>query len=726
MSNSKNKLSDFCNFSEDEEWVDEKKDVIVVVDDNENDDDDEKAHPTTQPLTRPRRSTARPVHYGDVDYGMVNEYSQYTEPIKQYTGKRGQYQRIDTITDLSNVSNPKKKVTSSSEGNGSNTFKNRIDDILDAWAKNCPIDFATLTAFRSDAIHAQRKWSQDTTLNDKIIISCAYFGVLKYDYIRNYYQNYITISRAKECIKFCINRNPEVNASVNAPFEDMPCDEDLCNFEEIVEFYDIEEVAIGPTRGYTDQISGETIYFAALTLYHPLDPRYNGNYHYPLSVIACGSHKAFDSARTEALFENSSEKYSKALQEWPCRYILLLFQSEKDIENFNISMSSVLPDRIKPIYKSYIRQISNYLAAHHAYHKKQFNQSDLQSQNYREAKQTLSKRNKRRLSKQIVIDEVTHMHVADPEDKVPYFSYPFNEDAKDVITIYKGDLKCLQSSNYLNDALIDFKIKLSINECPAELRPMIHSFHCSFGKNLLDAISGREYQAVSNWTNKINLFKFKYIIVPMNKGMHWSVAIVVNPFNIVKSSVAEVTDPNDLMNTSGDVSSNSNSQWHMVVHEDTTAQLGHRTYSNMDSFIIFMDSLNMHNYVDIGDKLNNYLLEEWKDKKRIGELQPLRLIKCCVPQQQNGFDCGIFVIKYVNYFLQKCYEYESSTDNRQAHEIYHGAFAANSFNQEQATREREDMLELCHTMAKEWNEWKVANLKDSKATDDEDYIEHIK
>ena len=78
MSNSKNKLSDFCNFSEDEEWVDEKKDVIVVVDDNENDDDDEKAHPTTQPLTRPRRSTARPVHYGDVDYGMVNEYSQYT------------------------------------------------------------------------------------------------------------------------------------------------------------------------------------------------------------------------------------------------------------------------------------------------------------------------------------------------------------------------------------------------------------------------------------------------------------------------------------------------------------------------------------------------------------------------------------------------------------------------------------------------------------------------
>ena len=715
-------MSDFSHFSEDEEWCE------IVVDDENDDNNDDKTHPTIQQSSRPRRSTAKIVHYNEEDYGMINEYSKHTESTKQYTGKRGQYQRIDTIADLSNLSNSnnlssiKKKANSSGEGNGNDTFKNKIDNMLDAWTKDCPIDFATLTALRNDAIRSQRKWNQDSTFNDKIIISCVYFGMLKYDYIRNYYQNYITISRAKECIKFSINRDPEVYAS----FDDVPYSENLCNFEEIVDFFDIEEVAISPTKGYTDQISGETIYFAALTLYHPLDSRYNGNCHFPLSVIACGNHQAFDSSVTEALYENSNEKYSKALQEWPSRYILLLFQSEKEIENFNIAMSSLLPDRIKPIYKSYIRQISNYLAAYHANHKKLFNQSHVQKQNYTVAKRVQSKRDKRRLSKQIVIDEVTHMYAVDPEDKVPYFSYPFNEDAKDVITIYKGDLKCLLSSNYLNDALIDFKIKLLINECPAEVRSMIHSFHCSFGKNLLDAISGREYQAVSNWTNKIELFKLKYIIVPMNKGMHWSVAIIVNPLNIVKSSADEVNDPHDLMDTSEDAPSNPNLQWRMVVHEDTTGQLGHQTYGNKDSFIIFMDSLNMHNYLDMGAKLNNYLLEEWKEKKHIGDLQPLRLIKCCVPRQQNGFDCGIFVIKYVTHFLQKCYEYESNTGDRHANEIYHETFAANSFDQEQATKEREDMLGLCHTMAKEWNEWKVANLKDSKTTDDDDYIEHVK
>jgi len=720
MSGKKMKLADFSNFSEDAEWCDEKKDVIVV-----DEGDDDNAPLMRHQSTRPRRSTSKYVSYKDAldDYGMSNEYSIHSERgIKQYTGKRGQYQNADTIADLPNLtSRNKKKSSSYSEEDSNKNFIKKIDEILDMWTKSCPMDFQTLSSFRNDAIQSHRNLNKYSTLDDKIIISCAYFGTLKYDYVRDYHQNYVSISKTKECIKFCVNRDPVIYES----FEDVTDKDSVSNFEENIDFYDIEEVAIGPTKGYSDLISGETIYFAALTLFHPLDLRYNGNYHFPLSVIACGNHLQFDAGYTEALFENCIDKFSKAIQEWPCRYILLLFHNEKELELFNVSMCSVIPDRIKPIYKAHRRQISIFLATHHSCHKKLFDQYELQRKNYETAKRTQSKRDRRRLSKQIILDDTTQIYPMDPEDKVIYFSYPFNEDAKDVITIYKGDLKCLLSSNYLNDALIDFKIKLLINESPAELRSMIHSFHCSFGKNLLDAISGREYQAVSNWTNKIELFKLKYIIVPMNKGMHWSVAIIVNPLNIL-SSPEEVLNPNDLKDTNEDVVNASNNHWHMDVHDDKREHSDREVSYNADSFIMFMDSLNMHNYCDIGCKLNNYLLEEWKDKKHVGTLQPLRLVKCCVPRQQNGFDCGIFVIKYVSHFLQKCYEYESNAANHQVNEIYHENFAANSFNQEQATEEREGMLELCHAMAKQWNEWKVANPKDTKYSDDEDYIEHIK
>ncbi len=722
MSGSKKKLmGDYSNFSQDEEWTDEKKDVIVL------DDDEDEELPRDIHSLRPKRSTAKAVRYNydNDDFGMTNEYaikSSMIEPIKQYSGKRGVCHKIDPIASLdSSSSSSKKKSISSSEGSNNNTFNKRIDNLLDSWTKICPMDFSTLTVLRTEVIRSQRGVYQYKKFDDKITVSCVYFGILKYDYIRDYYQNYIAVSRAKECIKFCINRDP----SIYTAFDGAANNENISNFEETVDFKDIEEVAIGPVRGYEDPVCGK-IFFAALTLHDAAGPMYGGvHYHSQLSVISCGNRRAFDSAHTEATshYENNPEKYSKGLQEWPSRYILLVFHNEKELENFNTSMGLLLPDRMKPLYRTYNKQIANYLAAHHACYRNLFDQFHLQKTNYEEALKSHSRRERKRGSYPITIDDNSYTYnlVVDPEDKITYFSYPFHEDAKDVITIFKGDLKCLLSFNYLNDALIDFKIKLLINESPAEIRPMIHSFHCSFGKNLLDAISGREYQAVSNWTNKIDLFKFKYVIVPMNKGMHWSVAVIVNPYNILPTN-SEINEVIDAEDTCEDTPSDGVSQWRMDVHEDITAPL----CCNTDSFIIFMDSLNMHNHLEMGDKLNKYLLEEWKDKKRVGELQPLRLVKCSVPRQQNGFDCGIFVIKYVAHFLQKCYEYETCTAGRRVNEVYNETFAIDSFTQEHATKEREDMLELCHTMAQQWTEWKLANPPEAKTTEDDDYIEHVK
>ena len=42
--------------------------------------------------------------------------------------------------------------------------------------------------------------------------------------------------------------------------------------------------------------------------------------------------------------------------------------------------------------------------------------------------------------------------------------YPMEEGAQDVITMNKGDMKRLEEGEYLNDNLIDFKIKILMEQ----------------------------------------------------------------------------------------------------------------------------------------------------------------------------------------------------------------------------------------------------------------------
>ena len=60
-----------------------------------------------------------------------------------------------------------------------------------------------------------------------------------------------------------------------------------------------------------------------------------------------------------------------------------------------------------------------------------------------------------------------------------------------------------------------------------------------------DKISCREdlaYSYVEKWTKNVNIFKCKYLLIPVNKDIHWSLLIVCNPGKYLSAPTRRLDD----------------------------------------------------------------------------------------------------------------------------------------------------------------------------------------
>ncbi|QRV86617.1 Ulp1 protease family, carboxy-terminal catalytic domain protein [Ceratobasidium sp. AG-Ba] len=101
------------------------------------------------------------------------------------------------------------------------------------------------------------------------------------------------------------------------------------------------------------------------------------------------------------------------------------------------------------------------------------------------------------------------------------------------VNINRAELLRLGEGEFLNDTLIELGLKLWVNnlrEKNPELVEQIHVFNSFFFKKL-DSGRGKacDYNSVKKWTSKIDLFKKKFIIVPINEHLHWYLAIIFLP-----------------------------------------------------------------------------------------------------------------------------------------------------------------------------------------------------
>ncbi|ORY97584.1 hypothetical protein BCR43DRAFT_244477 [Syncephalastrum racemosum] len=200
------------------------------------------------------------------------------------------------------------------------------------------------------------------------------------------------------------------------------------------------------------------------------------------------------------------------------------------------------------------------------------------------------------------------------------FVYPYHGPGS--IEIRWKDYKRLYSRCYLNDVVIDCFLKWLANDNDGKPgSDKIHMFTSFFYTRLKEA----GYQGVRSWTKKVDLFDKHALIIPVNEDFHWYLIMVINPAACL-SSVSEDSTP------------------YICVLDSLTI-----TVRRKERLAAYRNACN---------SITDYLRQVAQERKGEG-LQRTPIIKrAAVPSQQNEFDCGVYLLHFVQCYMEKQDEVE--------------------------------------------------------------------
>ncbi|GAB2271461.1 hypothetical protein Dimus_006298 [Dionaea muscipula] len=215
-----------------------------------------------------------------------------------------------------------------------------------------------------------------------------------------------------------------------------------------------------------------------------------------------------------------------------------------------------------------------------------------------------------------------------PDFDGPFGEVIYPEGDTDAVSISKRDVDLLQPETFVNDTIIDFYIKYLKNKIPSGEMHRFHFFNSFFFRKLADldknpssAFEGKAaFQRVRKWTRKFDLFGKDYIFIPVNYNLHWSLIIICHP--------GEVAD-----------------------FEDRRSSKPSRV-----PCILHMDSIK-GNHTGLENLIQSYLWEEWKERRKetsedvASKFLNFRFLSLELPQQENCYDCGLFLLHYVELFV---------------------------------------------------------------------------
>uniref|UniRef100_A0AAX7UBJ1 Ubiquitin-like protease family profile domain-containing protein n=1 Tax=Astatotilapia calliptera TaxID=8154 RepID=A0AAX7UBJ1_ASTCA len=245
------------------------------------------------------------------------------------------------------------------------------------------------------------------------------------------------------------------------------------------------------------------------------------------------------------------------------------------------------------------------------------------------------------------------------------------------ITVTKEDLACLDAGEFLNDVIIDFYLKyLLLEGVGGSVAERSHIFSSFFYKQLSRRDRHTRHQRVKTWTRHVDIFTKDFLFVPVNQD--WNKGI--------KPPGAARTDLSSSPHIQRRHFSIKAALEHLISAR--TCQLAARDVflylwtvfiflffififciiCSLSSFLpwlcntvivcrpclLVMDSLKL-SYHDNVLSLFSYLQVEWEVRRKSPRLftsDTMKSFNCRVPQQDNSSDCGLYLLQYVESFLQ--------------------------------------------------------------------------
>ncbi|GAB4861353.1 hypothetical protein Ancab_036515 [Ancistrocladus abbreviatus] len=196
-----------------------------------------------------------------------------------------------------------------------------------------------------------------------------------------------------------------------------------------------------------------------------------------------------------------------------------------------------------------------------------------------------------------------------PDFDMPFEDFVYPEGDADAVSISKRDVDLLQPETFINDTIIDFYINFFFRKL------------ADLDKNTSSAFDAKAaFQCVRKWTRKFDLFEKDYVFIPVNYNLHWSLIVICHPGEVVS------------------------------FEDEETCK------SSKVPCILHMDSIR-GSHAGLKNLVQSYLWEEWKERRKetsediSSKFLNLRFVPLELPQQENCYDCGLFLLHYVELFV---------------------------------------------------------------------------
>uniref|UniRef100_A0A0D9V5E7 Ubiquitin-like protease family profile domain-containing protein n=1 Tax=Leersia perrieri TaxID=77586 RepID=A0A0D9V5E7_9ORYZ len=220
----------------------------------------------------------------------------------------------------------------------------------------------------------------------------------------------------------------------------------------------------------------------------------------------------------------------------------------------------------------------------------------------------------------------------------PKIYYPSRTDMETVELTY-SDIKCLEPEEYLKSPVINFYMQYLRK---SRTRGDLYMFNTYFYSKLEEALSrvgdhdDSQFSKLRRWWKSVDIFQQPYIILPIHGKMHWSLIIICMP--------AKDTECGP-----------------MILHLDSLGlHSSQEVFDVIERYTITLDTL---------QEKKSYLKAEWQhlqnDSSYIipfpGRIwshlsENIYKAKVEVPSQPNEYDCGIFMLHYIERFIHEAPE----------------------------------------------------------------------
>jgi len=212
------------------------------------------------------------------------------------------------------------------------------------------------------------------------------------------------------------------------------------------------------------------------------------------------------------------------------------------------------------------------------------------------------------------------------------------------VTILQMDLQTVDDGNELNDSIVDFFILYTADTCTMghEMLQKSHIMSSFFftslsqkqkknGSLILPSAKER-YARASSFTTNVDLFEKDYIFIPVCRSRHWFLAVIYDLPCMTSSKDCHKQAP-------------------ILMVDSIVWNSG------------FSDSPSSREQE--ADLIRSFLSCEWQERNGTGtsrackfdeESMPVMYPK--VPQQENGYDCGVFVLLFFREFLKQKFPVE--------------------------------------------------------------------